>query len=188
MLHRAVVLMLVTLVVVCRASLAQETRPAGEGYEVHPGDLLYIAVWKEPELQQEVLVRPDGAFSFPLTGEIDATGKRVEEIRQEVEQRLSRYIPDLVVTVSVRETNNKIYVIGQVNDPGEFVVNPMVDVMQAISMAGGTTAFADLREIRILRRTDAGQRALSFRYDEVIRGRNLEQNIVLQSGDVVVVP
>ena len=95
----------------------------------------------------------------------------------------------MVVTVSVLEINgNKVFVIGQVNKPGEFVVNPRVDVMQALSMAGGTTPFADLKNIRILRRTSAGQTALEFRYDDVIRGRRLEQNIVLESGDVVVVP
>lgn len=162
---------------------------AGSAYEVQPGDLLFISVWKEPELQKEVLVRPDGAFSFPLSGQIDARNKTVEDLRVEISNRLSRYIPDLIVTVSVLEINgNKVYVIGQVNEPGQFVVNPRVDVMQALSMAGGTTAFANLNDIKILRRTPNGQVAIEFRYDDVVRGRNLEQNILLESGDVVVVP
>jgi polysaccharide export outer membrane protein len=156
---------------------------------VQPGDLLEISVWKEPELQREVLVRPDGAFSFPLSGQIDARNKTVEDLRLEITERLSRYIPDLVVTVSVVEINgNKVYVIGQVNEPGVFVVNPRVDVMQALSMAGGTTPFADVNDIKILRRQGDAQSALRFRYDDVVRGRSLEQNIVLESGDVVVVP
>jgi polysaccharide export outer membrane protein len=83
---------------------------------------------------------------------------------------------------------NKVYVLGQVNKPGEFIVNPRVDVMQALSMAGGTTPFASLGEIVILRRGDAGQQALPFKYADVARGRNLQQNIMLQAGDVVVVP
>ena len=113
----------------------------------------------------------------------------MEELRVEISNRLSRYIPDLIVTVSVIEINgNKVYVIGQVDEPGEFVVNPRVDVMQALSMAGGTTPFAKLNDIRILRRTRDGQVAIKFRYEDVVRGRNLEQNILLQSGDVVVVP
>jgi len=162
---------------------------AGSAYEVQPGDLLFISVWKEPELQKEVLVRPDGAFSFPLSGQIDARNKTVEDLRVEISNRLSRYIPDLIVTVSILEINgNKVYVIGQVNEPGQFVVNPRVDVMQALSMAGGTTAFANLNDIKILRRTPNGQVAIAFRYDDVVRGRNLEQNILLESGDVVVVP
>lgn len=168
---------------------AQENVAAGEAYEVQPGDVLFISVWKEPELQKEVLMRPDGAFTFPLAGEIAARDKTVEDLRIELTSRLSRYIPDIVVTVSVTQINgNKVYVIGQVNDPGEFIVNPRVDVMQALSMAGGTTPFADLKNIRILRRSDGKQTALEFRYDDVIRGRRLEQNIVLESGDVVVVP
>lgn len=185
-----------TITLVCLALIpavlaAQELPVAGAdaAYEVQPGDLLEISVWKEPELQREVLVRPDGAFSFPLSGQIDARNKTVEDLRLEITERLSRYIPDLVVTVSVVEINgNKVYVIGQVNEPGVFVVNPRVDVMQALSMAGGTTPFADVNDIKILRRQGDAQSALRFRYDDVVRGRSLEQNIVLESGDVVVVP
>ena len=162
---------------------------ATPGYMVQPGDVLEISVWKEEDLNQEVLVRPDGGFSFPLAGDIDARGKTVDALRVEIIDRLSRYIPDLVVTVSVTEINgNKIYVIGQVNRPGEFIVNPQVDVMQALSMAGGTTAFAALNEIFVLRRQDDRQIKLLFRYNDVVRGRNLEQNILLESGDVLVVP
>jgi polysaccharide biosynthesis/export protein len=158
-------------------------------YTVKPGDLLSIAVWKEPDLQGPVLVRPDGAFSFPLAGQIDARGKTVMQLQQTVTDRLKKFISDPVVTVSVQEVRgNKIYVIGQVNKPGEFIVNPRVDVMQALSMAGGTTPFASLGEITILRRESNVQRALPFRYNDVARGRNLDQNITLQAGDVVVVP
>jgi polysaccharide export outer membrane protein len=161
-----------------------------KAYFVQPGDLLEVSVWKEEDLQRETLVRPDGKFSFPLAGDVDATGKTVEDLRLEVASRLQRYIPDLVVTVTVSEIRgNKIYVIGQVNNPGEFVVNPRVDVMQALSMAGGTTPFAALNDIKILRRDASGQqRAISFAYKSVEKGRSLDQNIVLNSGDVVVVP
>jgi polysaccharide export outer membrane protein len=160
-----------------------------EAYTVKPGDVLSIAVWKEPDLQGPVLVRPDGSFSFPLAGQIDARGRTVAELQQTVTERLRKFISDPVVTVSVSEVKgNKVYVIGQVNKPGEFIVNPRVDVMQALSMAGGTTAFASLGEIVILRRSESGQQALPFRYADVARGRNLQQNIMLQAGDVVVVP
>lgn len=161
-----------------------------EAYTVKPGDVLSIAVWKEPDLQGPVLVRPDGSFSFPLAGQIDARGRTVAELQQTVTEKLKKYISDPVVTVSVSEVKgNKVYVLGQVNKPGEFVVNPRVDVMQALSMAGGTTAFANLGEIVILRRGENGQQqSLPFRYADVARGRNLQQNIMLQAGDVVVVP
>jgi polysaccharide export outer membrane protein len=164
--------------------------PPGSGYAVQPGDILEISVWKEVDLQKEVLVRPDGRFSFPLAGEVDATGKTVGDLREEISSSLQKYIPDLIVTVSVKNIlGNKVYVLGQVNDPGEFVVNPRVDVMQALSMAGGTTPFAALNDIVVLRRDGNGsQRAIRFAYKDVERGRSLDQNIVLNSGDVVVVP
>ncbi|HEU4618306.1 MAG TPA: polysaccharide biosynthesis/export family protein [Gammaproteobacteria bacterium] len=160
-----------------------------QGYQVQPGDLLHVSVWKEEGLDLDVLVRPDGGFSFPLAGDVSAAGKTVEQLRQEITQRLQRYIPGLVVTVAVKEINgNKIYVIGQVNKAGEFVVNPRVDVMQALSIAGGMTAFAATNNIFVLRRENGRQVALPFSYNDVVRGKNLDQNILLQSGDVVVVP
>jgi polysaccharide export outer membrane protein len=173
-----------------RAQPAAQTESAGvTRYEVQPSDLLRVSVWREPELTQDVLVRPDGGFSFPLAGEMNARGKTTEELRLELIERLGRYIPDLVVTVAVLEVRgNKIYVIGQVNDPGEFVVNPRVDVMQALSLAGGTTAFASPSEIFVLRRDGGEQRRMPFNFSNVLRGRDLEQNVLLRSGDVVVVP
>ncbi len=159
-------------------------------YSVSPGDLLAVAVWKEPELTQNaVLVRPDGTFSFPLVGQVDAKGKNVLELQQIVTEKLRKYISDPVVTVSVQEIKgNKVYVIGQVTKPGEFIVNPRVDIMQALSMAGGTTPFAALGNIVVLRRTGANQVAIPFHYTDVVKGKDLAQNIELQSGDIVVVP
>lgn len=170
-------------------AMAQSAHAQDPTYTVKPGDLLSISVWKEPDLQREALVRPDGSFSFPLVGEVDARGKTVADLNKIVNQRLTKFISDPVVTVTVQEIKgNKVYVIGQVNKPGEFIVNPSVDVMQALSMAGGTTPFASLGDIVILRRTANGKQALPFRYNDVVRGKRLEQNIDLQSGDVVVVP
>jgi polysaccharide biosynthesis/export protein len=158
-------------------------------YTVKPGDLLSVSVWKEPDLQGDVLVTPDGTFAFPLVGQIDARNKTVTDLHKFISERLKGYISDPVVTVSVKEIKgNKVYVIGQVTRPGEFIVNPSVDVMQALSMAGGTTPYASLANIMILRRGSAGQQSLKFDYTNVVKGRSLEQNIELQSGDVVVVP
>ena len=171
------------------APTPREATPAVVRYEVQPSDILQVSVWREPELTQQVIVRPDGGFSFPLVGEVDAVGKTVEELRRELVQELGRVIPDVVVTVSVLEIRgNKVYVIGQVNQPGEFIVNPHVDVIQALSLAGGTTAFASPSQIFVLRREGQQQRRLPFNFDAVLRGRDLEQNVLLRSGDVVVVP
>jgi polysaccharide biosynthesis/export protein len=172
---------------------AQAQAPGGAqalaSYHVKPGDVLEISVWKEPDLQRTVLVRPDGGFSFPLVGEIDARGKSVSDLNKLVSDRLSKYIAEAVVTVSITEVNgNKIFVIGQVNKPGEFIVNPSVNVMQALSMAGGVTPFAATNDIKILRRSGTTQQAMPFAYGDVVRGRSLNQNVELVSGDVVVVP
>lgn len=163
--------------------------PVDDTYIVQPGDTLQVTVWKETDLQGEVLVRPDGGLTFPLAGNIDAGGHTVDEIRKVLVSRLTRYIPDPVVTVAVKTTNgSRIFVVGKVNRPGDFPLIRPIDVMQALSLAGGTTPFADVDGIRILRREDGRQTVFRFRYDDVRRGRGLSQNILLQSGDTVVVP
>ena len=158
-------------------------------YRLQPGDVLTITVWKEKDLESEVLVRPDGGLSFPLAGEIRAEGQTVAAVRQTLAERLKRYIPDPVVTVSVKAIGgNHIYVIGKVTRPGEFPFSRPLDVMQALSLAGGTTPYAALNDIVILRRDNGLQRVLPFRYADIARGRNLGQNVILASGDTVVVP
>jgi polysaccharide biosynthesis/export protein len=158
-------------------------------YRLQPGDVITVSVWKETELQSEVLVRPDGGFSFALAGDVDAVGKTVEEIRAILVERLKRYIPNPVVTVAVKLIGgNRIYVVGRVNHAGDFPLSSPLDVMQAIALAGGTTPFAAINDIVILRRQNGGQQALHFHYSDVARGRELAQNVLLQGGDTVVVP
>ena len=168
---------------------AQDVPVAPGGYGVQPGDILTISVWKEEDLKGDVLVRPDGGISFPLTGDISAKGRTVEQIRQEIVSKIQKYIPDPVVTVQVKQiVGNNIYVIGKVNKPGAFVLSQDINVMQALSIAGGTTTFASLNKILVLRREDGKQVAIPFRYGDVESGEHLDQNIELKSGDVVVVP
>ena len=158
-------------------------------YRLQPGDVITVSVWKETELQSEVLVRPDGGFSFALAGDVDAVGKTVEEIRAILVERLKRYIPNPVVTVAVKLIGgNRIYVVGRVNHAGDFPLSSPLDVMQAIALAGGTTPFAAINDIVILRRHNGEQQALHFHYSDVARGRELAQNVLLQGGDTVVVP
>jgi polysaccharide export outer membrane protein len=162
---------------------------ADNAYRVQPGDKLAISVWKEEGLAQTVIVRPDGGFTFPLAGELNATGKTVATLTEEIRARLIRLIPEAIVTVDVAEIRAaRVYIIGQVTMPGQFAMNPVLDVIQALSMAGGLTPFASPSDIRILRRGPDGQRAIPFDYGSVIRGRELEQNIMLEDGDVVIVP
>jgi polysaccharide export outer membrane protein len=158
-------------------------------YRVGAEDVLEISVWREDALKKETLVRPDGGVSYPLIGEVQAAGKTVLEIREEIAQRLEKFIPDPAVSVSILKVGSqRVYVIGKVNKPGDFPVGRHVDVLQALSMAGGLTPFADGNDIRVMRREGDRQVVLPFEYGRVVRGQKLEQNIQLHAGDVVVVP
>lgn len=172
--------------------MAQNTLPAGAEspfYKIQSGDLLEVSVWREDYLERQVIVQPDGRISFPLVGVVPAAGSTVEEVQARVAKRLSEFIPDPVVTVSIKEIRgNRIYVLGQVKNPGQFIINPRIDVVQALALAGGTTPFAELNGIKILRRSADRQQLIEFRYGDIARGKDLEQNIMLQSGDVVLVP
>jgi polysaccharide export outer membrane protein len=158
-------------------------------YIIQPGDVLTISVWREKDLQGEVAVRPDGGINFPLAGEIVAAGKTIEQLKADIAAKLSKYVPDPVVTATVKNSlGNKIYVVGKVNKPGDYITNRTVDVMQALSMAGGPNPYASVNKIKILRRVNGEQKTFLFKYSQVEKGKNLEQNIVLQGGDIVVVP
>jgi len=158
-------------------------------YFLQPGDVLSVSVWKEVDLQQSVLVRPDGGVSFPLVGDIQASGKTVEDVRKIITRKLAKLIPDVQVSVALQELNgNLIYVVGKVNRPGVFPFSRNVDVLQALGMAGGATAFAALNDIKVLRRTSGQLKSIQFRYADLEKGKNLQQNIILQSGDTVLVP
>jgi len=171
------------------ASLAAETKALMSDYQIGPEDVLEISVWKEEGLKKEVLVRPDGGIAFPLAGDMQAAGKTARQLQQEITQRLEKFMSDPVVSVSVLKiVGNKIYVIGRVNKPGEFVAGRYVDVLQGLSMAGGLTPFAAENDIKVLRRENGKDLVFLFRYSDVKKGENLEQNITLKGGDVVVVP
>lgn len=167
----------------------QQAAAPREIYIVQPGDILTVSVWKEKDLQGEYAVRPDGGINFPLAGDILVAGKTIEQIQKDIAAKLTRYVPDPVVTASVKQSQgNKIYVVGKVNKPGEFASNRTIDVMQALSMAGGPNPFASVNKIKIIRRINGEQKIFYFKYSRVEKGENLDQNIILQGGDIVVVP
>ena len=167
-----------------------QTGMVDPGYKLRAGDVVAVSVWQEPGLEQLVLVRPDGGISFPLAGDLQAEGLTVEQLSASIKKKLTRFIPDPVVTVTLQEIpGNKIYVLGRVNEPGEFpIISRDVTVMQALSMAGGLTPFAKERDIRVLRQVDGKEQSYPFDYRKAVRGEGAEQAIRLQPGDVVIVP
>jgi polysaccharide export outer membrane protein len=169
---------------------AMPTAPAVDpGYRLGAEDVMLISVWKDEQLTREVVVRPDGMFSFPLVGDIQAEERTVDEIRTDLVKRLTKYIPNPNVSVAViKVLSYKIYVVGRVNKPGEYLIGHYTDVLQALSLAGGLTPFAAENDIKVIRRLKGHQQVFLFRYGDVRKGQDLEQNILLQRGDSIMVP
>jgi len=159
------------------------------GYRLGAEDVMLISVWKDEQLTKEVVVRPDGMVSFPLVGDLQAEDRTVEEIRVDLVKRLNKYIPNPNVSVAVMKVMSyKIYVVGRVNKPGEYLIGHYTDVLQALSLAGGLSPFAAENDIKVIRRVKGQQQVFPFRYGDVRKGQDLEKNILLQRGDVVMVP
>ena len=159
------------------------------GYQIAAEDVLDVSVWREPELTKQVVVRPDGGISLPLAGSVNAMGLTTSELEESIRTKLAAYIPDAVVTVSIVQLRGlRVYVTGQVRRPGQFEVGRYIDVLQAITLAGGFTPFADVSNIQVLRRQGGKEERFEFNYKQVERGKNLDQNIQLTTDDVVVVP
>ncbi len=162
---------------------------AQEPYRLNAGDVLRISVWNEEALQQEVLVLPDGTISFPLVGIIKVSNRTPQQVQEELKQKLSRLIPDPEINLTVQAVEgNNIFIIGKVNRPGRFPMTSPTDVVQALSLAGGFTPYAKTKNIQILRRSGQKQKVIRFDYSRLAEGSGLETNILLQSGDTIVVP
>jgi len=172
---------------------AQETMESSlvseASYIIEANDILEVFVWKEPDLSRSVLVRPDGFISFPLVQDLKAAGMTPAQLKANLEERLQEFLTAPNVTVIVDQIRHyRIYVTGKVQAPSSFILEKPITVLQAISLAGGIQEFADESEVKIVRPVSQGYSYLDFDYKEVIKGKNLDQNIYLESGDVVVVP
>lgn len=162
---------------------------AVERYLLNAGDQLDISVWNEEALQKQVIVLPDGMVSFPLAGELEAQGKTVSELQAALKQNLTEYLADPVVTVSVTSVSgNTIHILGKVTNPGIFAMNQPIDAVQALSLAGGLSPYAKEDDIIVLRRSGENQQVLSVHFAAIKEGQELETNIMLKSGDVIVIP
>ena len=158
-------------------------------YRIGPGDQLNIEVWKDKDLARLVTVLPDGKVAYPMIGEVVAAGKTVAQLQKEIEGKLSLYVKDAVLTVEVRQVNSlQIYVLGHVKTPGRSLMSSNIDVLQALAIAGGPDQFAKVSRIKIFRREGGKTVIIPFDYDDVAAGKNLESNILLRRGDVVIVP
>ncbi len=158
-------------------------------YVIQPNDVLEVFVWKEPELTRKVLVRPDGRISFPLVQDLQAAGISPGELKEQIEKRLKEYLSAPNVTVIVDNIlSYRVFVIGKVQKPGAIVVEKPITVLQALALAGGFQDYAKESDVTVIRSSGDQKNVFEFSYKDVVRGKKPEQNILLRSGDVVVVP
>lgn len=154
-------------------------------YEIGPEDLLLIRVWREPELSGQFPVRPDGFISLPLVNEVQAAGITPERLSAAIAKGLGRYMTQPEVSVAVLQVNSKKYfIIGEIQKPGSYPLTVPTTVLEALVNAGGFRDFANPKKIVVMR----GNERFKFNYKEVIAGKKLEQNILLESGDQIIVP
>jgi polysaccharide export outer membrane protein len=160
-----------------------------EFYTIAAGDVLQISVWKEDTLDREVVVLPDGKVTFPLIGSVSVAGKTPTAVQEDIKEKLHNFIPDATVSVVVKaDLGHTVSVIGQVTKPGEIVMSHHLSVMEALSQAGGLTPYAKQGGIIILRHINGKETSIHFPYSDVVQGDDLDKDITLLPGDVVVVP
>jgi polysaccharide export outer membrane protein len=162
---------------------------ADANYKIGPQDVLRIDVWKENEITRSVPVRPDGKISLPLLNDVQAAGLTAMELANNISEGLKKFITNPQVTVSVTDINSRrVYVTGEVTRPGAYPLLPNMTVLQALTSASGFTQFARTKKIYVLRNEGGKQVKYPFNYNEVVKGKLSEENIMLQSGDTIVVP
>lgn len=158
-------------------------------YVIGAEDVLEVVVWREKELSAQVMVRPDGMVSLPLLNDVQAGGLTPEQFRERVSAGAAKYVESPSVTVIVKQINSrKVSVMGEVVKPGIYPLLAPTTVLQLLALAGGPTAFADVKDISVVRTIDGKTTRLLFNYKEVARGRRMEQNVLLLPGDTVIVP
>jgi polysaccharide biosynthesis/export protein len=200
---------IVLLVAICSAAVcAQETAkpspdtsaaskpaaassqvPGSTDYKIGPQDMLRVDVWKEPDISRTIPVRPDGKISLPLLNDVQAAGLTSEELSKVIRDGLTKFITSPQVTVTVTEINSRrVYCTGEVLKPGALSLLPNMTALQALSSCGGFTQFAKTKGIYVLRVEGGKQVQHPFNYKDVVKGKHPEDNILLQPGDVIVVP
>jgi polysaccharide export outer membrane protein len=173
------------------AAQAPPASPSDEPseYYVAAGDVLRIAVWKEPELTSDVFVRLDGRITVPLVGDVMAAGRTTDYLAIEIRNKLRAFLETPQVTVTVAQaTSARFYVLGEVTTSGAFPLSGRITVLQALALAGGFREFAKKDRVVIVRDRRGQKSAIPFNFRDLEIGVNLEQNIVLDAGDVIIVP
>ena len=158
------------------------------GYVIGADDLLSVRFWADAQLSADVVVRPDGKISVPLLNDVQAAGLTPEQLNAALEKAASKFIAEPDATVIVREVRSrKVYVLGQVARPSQVPLNSDMNVLQVLTAVGGVLEYADKGGIVIVRVENGRERRFKFNYNDVVKGKNVQQNILLQPGDTVIV-
>ena len=159
-------------------------------YIIASGDVLEITTWKEPELSRdEIIVRTDGKITFPLLDDVQAAGLSALELKRVFETGLKDYVDNPVVTVVLKRLESqKFYVLGEVNNIGEYPLTKNLTVMQAVAMAGGFTEWASRKNIILMRKEDGKEKNYRINYNDIIKAKDLSQNLKLKADDTIIVP
>jgi len=159
------------------------------GYVIGPEDVLTIVFWRDKDLSAEVVVRPDGKISLPLLNDVVAAGYTPEELRAQLVKGAAKFLEDPNATVVVKEIHSrKVFVTGQVSKSGSYPLTGEMNVLQMIAHVGGLLEYADSKNIVVLRTENGQERRFKFNYKDVVKGKNLQQNILLKPGDTIIVP
>ena len=160
-----------------------------ESYVIGQGDALEVFVWRNEQLSRQVVVRPDGKISLPLLQDLHAEGLTVIQLRDEITRRLEQLVQNPTVTVIVSQINSyKVSVLGKVASPGVYQITTRTTLVEAISMAGGFTEWANKRKITVITYQGGKQKKIRVNYKKIISGKDPSQNIILQRGDTIIVP
>jgi polysaccharide export outer membrane protein len=175
-------------IAVARVDVPAAIQPTA-GYVIGPDDVLAIVFLYEKELSSDVAVRPDGMISLPLINDIRAAGLTPEQLRLNVIKAVDRFIHEPTVTVVVKQINSrKVFITGKVNKPGVYPLHESTTVLQLIATAGGLLEYADSKNIVIMRSENGRLTSHVYNHNEVVKRKNLLQNIELKSGDTIIVP
>ena len=167
----------------------QSSVTLSEDYIIYPGDVLEIVTWKEPDFTKEVIVRNDGKFSFPLLDDIKAENMTTIQVKRIIEEGLSEYIDNPVVTVILKSPQSqKYYILGEIQSTGEYQITKRLTILQAFAIAGGFTEWASKKEIILLRVEQRKQKIIRINYKNIIKGKDLDQNVLVKPDDTIIVP
>ncbi len=158
-------------------------------YKIGPSDLLDIQVWNEPDVSKQVRVLIDGTIVLPLVGQINAAGLTPSQLSESLRKKLSEYIAEPEVTVMVLEGKyNRYFIVGQIQNPGEYYIDYPISILQAIARAGGFQEWAKKSKIFVIRQTKSGEERIEFNYDEFVKGDKKVKNLEIVSGDTIIIP